>query len=145
PAFPAAGLPAGIKQSFVATGHYSDGSTRGMAGVTWTSSNPAVANISSSGVATTIAAGATTISASLSGITGTFALTVNNATLSSIAVTPASATLVIGATLQYAATGTYSNGTSFNITSSVTWSATPGNKVKISSLGIARRLRNGQA
>ena len=41
--------------------------------------------------------------------------------------------------------GTYSNGTSFNITSSVTWSATPGNKVKISSLGIARRLRNGQA
>jgi hypothetical protein len=145
PALPAAGLPAGITQSFVATGHYSDGSTLTLSGATWTSSNTAIATVNNSGLARTLAAGATNLSASLSGITGAFALTVNNATLSSIAVTPANATLAIGSTLQYTATGTYSNGTSFNITSTVTWSATPGNKVKITSAGVARRLRSGQA
>ena len=45
--------PVGGSQQFTATGHFSDGSTRDLtASVTWISSAPAVATISSSGLAT---------------------------------------------------------------------------------------------
>jgi hypothetical protein len=43
-------------------------------------------------------------------------------TLSSISVTPSNSTLARGTSLQFTATGTYSNGTSANITTSATWS-----------------------
>lgn len=61
----------GSTASFVATGHYSDGSTATITtSVTWSSSNTGVATVSSSGIVTGVSAGSTsTISASLSGIT----------------------------------------------------------------------------
>jgi uncharacterized protein YjdB len=52
--------------------------------------------------------------------------TVTQATLRSIAVTPASPTIAKGATQQFTATGTYSDGSTHNLTTSVVWtSATP--------------------
>ena len=45
------------------------------------------------------------------------------ATLVSIAVTPATITLPVGGTQQFTATGTYSDATTANLTSTVTWSA----------------------
>src|SRR5687768_9166708 len=48
-------------------------------------------------------------------------------TLQSIAVTPSNPSLKLGATQQLTATGTYSDGTTRDLTASVTWnSATPG-------------------
>ncbi len=45
------------------------------------------------------------------------------AVLSSIAVTPAQVSVAIGSTLQFAATGTYSDGTNNDVTTSATWSS----------------------
>jgi uncharacterized protein YjdB len=140
-------IPVGVTQQFTATGHFSDSSTQDLtASATWTSSNPAIATISSTGLATGIASSATavTIRATVGAVTSTAALTVNPATLSSIAVTPQPiATIAVGSSLQLTATGTYSDGSQFNITSSVSWSTASARKVTITSGGLATRLKNG--
>jgi len=60
----------GGTQQFTATGTYQDNSTQNITTqVTWSSSSTAVATINSAGLATGQAAGSSTISASLSGIT----------------------------------------------------------------------------
>lgn len=46
-------------------------------------------------------------------------------TLTSIAVTPASATLTVGETRQFTASGTYSDNSTKDITSKVTWTSSP--------------------
>ena len=72
----------GATQPFTATGTYSDGSTQNLSSrVTWTSSNTAVATINTNGLATAVSAGATVISAALSGVTATNTLTVQAAPL----------------------------------------------------------------
>jgi len=111
----------GGTQQFVATGTYSDASTANITGsVTWSANAPA-------GLFTGTAAGSFAVTASLGAITSP-AATVNVtvppiATLVSIAVTPNPANIQVGNTQQFVATGTYSNATTANITSSVTWSA----------------------
>jgi uncharacterized protein YjdB len=59
------------------------------------------------------------------------------ADLVSIAVTPTTPTIYVGSTQQFTATGTYSNGTTKNISTSVTWSATPPSIATISTAGLA--------
>jgi hypothetical protein len=74
-----ASVPAGLTQQFTATGHYSDNSTQTLTtSVTWSSSNTGIATINSSGLATgVVTGGPVTITAALSGISGTAQLTVN--------------------------------------------------------------------
>jgi hypothetical protein len=66
-------------QQFVATGHYSDGSSATITNTaTWSSSNTPVATVGgSTGLATGVSAGSATITATLSGVNGTAGLTVN--------------------------------------------------------------------
>jgi len=63
-------LAVGSTQQFTATGFYSDGSNADITSqVTWASSNTNIATISATGLATGIAAGDTSITAVLSGVT----------------------------------------------------------------------------
>ncbi len=55
---------------------------------------------------------------------GQTSVTVTPPTLSSITVTPASASILVGNTRQFTATGNYSDGTMQNLTSTATWSST---------------------
>jgi hypothetical protein len=72
-------IAAGTTQAFKATGTYSNGTTQDLTSqVTWSSSNTAVAAISSAGVATGVAAGTTTIAAGKDGISGSTSLTVTS-------------------------------------------------------------------
>jgi hypothetical protein len=74
---PSLSIAQGTTDQFTATGTYSNGTIQNLTSqVTWTSSNTAVATISASGLATSAAAGSTTIQASLSGINGSAQLTV---------------------------------------------------------------------
>jgi len=139
-------MPVGVTQQFTATGTFSDTSTLDLtASASWSSSNTAAATISASGLASSLAVGTSTIRATVGAVTNTTTLTVNTATLSSIAVTPVGATVPVGSSQQYTATGTYSNGTSFNITSLVTWSSNNARKISMTSGGLATRLHNGAA
>lgn len=119
----------GETQQFIAMGTFSDTSTQDVtSSVTWNSSSPSVASISNvsgtKGLATSLAQGTTTIRASLSGFTSTGAtLTVTQAALTSIVVTPASASIFGGGTQQFAAMGIYTDGSELDITTSVTWNS----------------------
>ena len=71
-----ASIADGTQQQYTATGTYSDGSHQNLTGsVTWTSSATTVATINSSGLATGVAAGSTTIRATSGAISGSTGLT----------------------------------------------------------------------
>ena len=70
-------LPVGSPQQYTATGNYSNGTQQNLTSTaTWTSSSPSVATIGSTGLATAVALGQTTIHASASGVNGSTPLTV---------------------------------------------------------------------
>ncbi len=130
-------LPKGNDQQYQAVGLYSDGTSRNVTGqATWTSSVEAVASASnafgSKGVVTALAAGATRISASLSGITGHTSLTVTDVSITEIQVTPTNPTVPKGAPQQFVATAIYSDFTSRNVTADATWSSDNGGIVQVS-------------
>src|SRR5262245_8012090 len=92
----------GSTQQFTATGTYSDGSTQNVTSqVTWASSNTAAATINSSGLATAVAAGTTTISATLGSVHGSTGLTVTQSplTITTSALPGATAGVAYSATL----------------------------------------------
>jgi hypothetical protein len=75
PANPA--IMVGSTQPFTATGTYSDGTSQSLTSqATWASSRTAVATISSSGLATGVTAGVTTVSATLGSVSGNTTLTI---------------------------------------------------------------------
>ena len=114
----------GTTQQFAATGKYANNSTQDLtASVTWTSTNNGVATISATGLATPVAAGQTTIRATLGSISGETIMTVTTATLVSIAVTPDNPIVAIGASPQFTATGSFTGSTTQNLTTQVFWSS----------------------
>jgi len=119
-----ASIPKGLTQQYSATGTYSDDSTADITtSATWTSSNELVATIESPGVAKGIGEGTSTIKATLDGKQGSATLTVTAPILVSIAVTPETASIEIESTQEYTAIGTYSDGSTADITTSVTWTS----------------------
>ena len=120
---PSPSLALGTSETLTATGTFSNGSTQVLTTqVNWASTNAAAASISSDGLVGSVAVGGTQLSASFSGVTSNaLALNVTDATLVSIAVTPGSPTVAPGKTQQFIATGTYSDNSTQNITSAVTW------------------------
>jgi uncharacterized protein YjdB len=132
-------LPAGYQLQFLATGHYSDGSTQDLTTqANWASSNTAVATISNApgarGRATAVSVGSTTISATFGGINGSTLLTVTSATLSSVAIVPATATVNKGASTKLAAEGTFSDGSKANVTEQANWSSSQNSVATVSNL-----------
>jgi Galactose oxidase-like, Early set domain/Bacterial Ig-like domain (group 1)/Invasin, domain 3/Bacterial Ig-like domain (group 2) len=74
--------------------------------ITWASDAPQYATVSSSGLVTGVAVGSATISATSEGVVGTSSVTVTAtaAPVASVEVTPGSANIVVGGTLQLTAT-----------------------------------------
>ena len=123
-------------QQFTAIGTYANNSTADISSqVTWLSSDTTVATISSVGLATGVAVGNTNITATLFGLTSaTIRLPVVKSTLSSIAVQPANPeNLQLGSSLQFTAIGTYSDNSTKDITSQVTWTSSDTTIATISS------------
>ena len=74
-------LTIGMQLQFTATGYYSDGSTENLTNTaSWSSSAPSVATISTTGIASGIGSGQTTIQAVVGAIDGTTILTANQVT-----------------------------------------------------------------
>jgi len=117
-------LPLGGTEQLIATGTYTDGTTKDItSAAAWASSSPTVIAISNAGAITTKSVGAAVVSASASGVTGTANLAVSSATLVSIAVSAGHSSLPLGGTEQLIATGTYTDGTTKDISSSATWTS----------------------
>ena len=128
----------GLTQQFTATGTFTDNTTQNLtAAVAWASSASNVAGIDGTGLATALATGASTITAALSGITGQTTISVGAATLTSIAVTPINSSTPLGTLVTFAATGTYTDGSTQNLSASVTWTSSATAVAVIDAAGVA--------
>jgi hypothetical protein len=137
-------LARGTTRQLTATGTFSDNSTRDLTGqVTWASSNPAAATVSRTGLATGVAPGTSTVSATLNGVSGSTQVTVSTASLASIALTPASPRIGQGATQQFTATGTFTDSTTQDLTGQVTWASSNPAVASISATGLATAVAPG--
>jgi len=81
--------------------------------------------------------GAATISATSNSISSSTSITVGQATLSSIAVTPSSIAVSLGYGEQFTATATYSNGSTQDITQSATWASSVPLVATVDGIGFA--------
>lgn len=144
---PAPAAPVGAPTQLTAVGTYTDGTTQDLTSiVAWSSSNELVASVSSAagskGVARGLSTGSTTITATdpATGISATTALTVTQARMVSIAVTPTAPSVPLGSTKQFTATGTYTDGTVQDVTAAVTWSSSQAGVASISNAGASNGL-----
>ena len=111
---------------------------------TWSSSDQTVVTVSSSGLATAVADGAASITATADGVDGSASLTVAQA-VSSVDVTPASSNLTsVGATLQFSAVAKDANGN--NVAGKTfTWSSSDQLVATVDAAGLATAVANGTA
>ena len=142
----------GLASQFMATGVYTDNSTQDLtASVAWTSSDPTVATISnasaSHGLATGVSPGTVTITAASGSVSGSMSLTVTPAALVSIALLPANPSIANGTQQQFAATGTYTDASTHDVTTAATWSSSDTTVATISnatgSNGLATSVNQG--
>ena len=134
----------GLTNQFTATGTYTDKSTKDLTGsVTWASATQTVATITDAGLATGLGVGTSSITASLDGVSASTTLTVTAPVLTSIAITPANPSVADGLTTQFTATGTYTDKSIKDLTSSVTWASATQSVATINSSGLAMGLAVG--
>ena len=124
----AASVAKGLQPQMTAVGVFSDGTTQVITSpAVWTSSNATVAEINNAGVysglATALAIGTTTLTATYQGVSGSTALTVTAATLQSIEVTPSHPSIANATAEGFTATGIYTDGTTQNLTQTATWNS----------------------
>jgi uncharacterized protein YjdB len=129
----------GLQQQFTATGTYTDGTPANVA-ITWSSSTSTVATISSTGSATALAQGSTTISAAFGPVVGSTLLTVEPPVLESITVAPNGVSLGLNGTQQFTATGNYSDGSTGAITTPITWTSAQPQVVSVGTTGLTEVL-----
>lgn len=85
----------------------------------------------------------TTITASYGGQTATTTLTVRAPTLVSITVSPNTYTIASGTALQFHATGNYSDNSTLDLTSQVSWSSTNSTAATVSNTSGSQGLSTG--
>ncbi|PYP15632.1 MAG: hypothetical protein DMD54_11640 [Gemmatimonadetes bacterium] len=112
--------------------------------VTWSSNNTAAATVSSSGLVSGIAAGSATITATSEGKNGTSAITVVHMPVASLTVTPASASVSAGSTVQLTATPRDANGNAL-VGRTVTWSSNTTAAATVNGSGLVTGVAAGSA
>lgn len=141
-----ASVPVGVDQQFTATGTYDDTTTQDLTSVvTWMSSNGSVATVNAYGDAIGSTTGTVTITASTTGVSGTATLTIDNATITTLTITPVNPSAKKGTWVQFTATATFSDGSTANVTNQVAWSSSKPQIAHINGAGRARAHKTGSA
>ena len=131
-------LPKGETRQLNAVATFSDGSQKTITeSATWSVAPTGIATVSATGSVTAQAVGSATVTASLDSVRESDPLTVSPPVLVSMAVAPANSSIMLGTTEQLTATGTYSDGSTQNLTNSAAWSSANSSVVNISPAGVA--------
>ena len=134
----------GTVQQFTATGRFSDGSEKDITGsVTWATSSSSVASITGGGLAAASALGSATVSATSGSVIGSTTANVQAAVLSSITIRPANRKIAQLTSQQFEAIGTYTDGSTRNVTGQVSWTSSDSIVAMISRGGRAKGLTPG--
>ncbi|OAN11233.1 hypothetical protein A3K86_19945 [Photobacterium jeanii] len=136
----------GTKQPLVATATFSDGKTTNITtSANWNSTNYRVVTVNNQGVITGKAIGNSVITASLNGITSSnLNVQVINAAPQSIQIAPTQLLLHKGQTQALTANGIYSDGSTANITTKVSWSTSNTNIATVNTKGIVTGVNTGK-
>ncbi|MBN3551538.1 Ig-like domain-containing protein [Vibrio neptunius] len=135
----------GQMQPLLATALYSDGSSFDVSdSVTWASEETTIATVTSEGILLGVEVGRTTVNAMKEGIiSNTVDVNVTNAVMTSILVTPSSVSLAIGQTQPLVTTAIYSDGSSTDISGSVTWRSTDTTTATVTQTGTLLGVQVG--
>jgi uncharacterized protein YjdB len=136
----------GTTQQFSLIGTFSDGATTVdlTASARWQTSNYHDAVINRQGVAAGVAAGTVTITGSIGQSPATATLTVSNATIQSITVAPANPTIALGSSQPFTASGSFSDGSTQDITSVAAWTSSTPTVAVVNQNGVASSASHGQ-
>jgi hypothetical protein len=134
----------GLQQQFVATATLTDGTMQDVTAIaTWSSSNPNVLAISTTGLGSTTAIGTSTVTAVSAGITGTAMVGVSAPQPVSLALTPSNPTISAGATQIFKAMLTLTDGTTQDVSATASWSSSSPLIVATPAQGSAKTLQGG--
>ena len=137
-------IPEGATYPLTVIGTYSDGSSATLTDkVTWFSSDNSIAAVNAAGQVTGVAKGNVVITASTKSLSSTISLSVGDAVLSRIDITPPAPSLPANTALQLVAIGTFSNGTSRDVSDLVTWSGSDSSRLVVSSIGRVTGIGSG--
>ena len=138
---------AGTTQQFTAIGTFSDGSTQDLSSqVVWSSSNPQTLTISGTGLASAGDPGSVIVSANFGGVTvSTGTVDVTSAVLTGLTLSPLSAQVAEGTTQQFVAMGSFSDGSSQDLTPTVSWTSSNAQVASINAAGLAKGTGVGSA
>jgi uncharacterized protein YjdB len=112
--------------------------------VSWVSSNPAAATVSSTGSLTALAAGSTTITATCEGVTATAAVTVSNFAVGSVTVQPPATSVIQNGSTQLSTTVRDVNG-AVVVDRVVTWSSSNSAIATVTASGLVTGVAPGSA
>ncbi|WP_234941958.1 Ig-like domain-containing protein [Vibrio anguillarum] len=135
----------GQTQQLTAIATYSDGTSSSVTNsVMWTPADANTATVTSTGLITGVGVGSTTMAVTKDGITSnTVNVTVSSAVITAIQVTPSQVNVAKGQTQQLTAIATYSDTTSSDISSSVTWTPADTNTITVTSTGLITGVEVG--
>ncbi|MDX7797042.1 Ig-like domain-containing protein, partial [Aeromonas caviae] len=144
---PSVSVGKGQTQQLTTTATYSDNTTANVTGsVAWLSDDTATATITTNGLLTGVEQGTAEVTASLDGMTSNAVqVTVTDAVLTAIAITPPSVSVGKGQTQQLTATATYSDNTTANVTGSVAWLSDDTATATITTNGLLTGVEQGTA
>ena len=141
---PAVTLLAGESRQLTATATYSDGTRSDVTAQSqFTSANSAAVSSTTTGMLRGVAAGTSVISAAFGGKTATSNAQTLAATVTSIAISPATAAINVGATQTYIATALYSDNSAAVITNSAQWTSSNTGVATVMNTGVATGVTPG--
>lgn len=130
----------GGKAAITVTANYSDGSSQDVTSLTTiTSDAPAVASINADNSIQAVGVGSANVTATFnSSESDPIPVTVTDATVSTLTITPDPLSLAKGTQQQLTATAEFSDASSRDVTSEVSWSTVDSALVSVSSSGLAK-------
>jgi uncharacterized protein YjdB len=145
-----ASMARGSPLSFVASGVFSDGSTRDVtAEAAWESADAATVEVTGPGAVVAREIGRTVVRARLDGVLASARVTVTPAALVSLAVDPPQPGLPVGQRLALEATALYTDGTTQDVTASARWTSSDSGVLAVSNAvaapGVVHGLQPGRA
>jgi len=132
----------GATQQFQAIARDADGATLSGKSFTWASSSPPVATVNSTGLATAVSNGSSTITATTDGVSGDAALTVAQAVASVEVTSPEDTLTALGATASLTATPKDANGNPV-AGKTATWSSSNVSTATVETDGTVTAVTNG--
>jgi uncharacterized protein YjdB len=137
-------LAKGATLQLSATGVFDNGTKEAMTAVVWQTTQSDVVTVNAHGEVTGVGEGVSQVAANYEGVTGNTSITVGAPALASIAVTPNTSSLPVGEYEQLTATGTYTDGSTQNLTQSATWNSSAAN-ASVSPAGATLAIAIGTA